>query len=91
MPKTPPATELREIAAQLQAMIDGGDFALCFAHVRADMALLPDRLAELANEIEAPLDALEDVMRSTGEQLHDAFGNAEQVLVKAGRGSKTDA
>jgi hypothetical protein len=54
MPKTPPATALREIAQQLQAMIDGGDFALCFAHVRADMALLPDRLAELANEIEAP-------------------------------------
>jgi hypothetical protein len=47
------AAHLREIAAQLQAMIDGGDFALCFAHVRADMALLPDKLAELASEMES--------------------------------------
>lgn len=51
MGKTPPAAQLREIAATLAAMVEGGDFALCFAHVRADMALLPDKLAALADEM----------------------------------------
>lgn len=46
------AAELRDIAATLQAMIEGGAFDLCFAHVRADMALLPDKLAALADETE---------------------------------------
>lgn len=49
---SPAAAQLRDIADQLQAMIDGGDFELCFAHVREDMAALPARLAELAGEIE---------------------------------------
>ena len=52
MSKTPPAAQLREIAAALAAMMEGGDFALCFAHVRADMASLSDRLAALADEME---------------------------------------
>lgn len=49
----PPAHRLREIAGQLQALRDDGAFGLCFEHVRADMATLPDLLAELADEIEA--------------------------------------
>jgi hypothetical protein len=51
--KPTPAAALRDIAAVLEAMHEGGDFALCFEHVRADMATLPARLAELANEMES--------------------------------------
>ncbi len=47
------AAELREIAATLQAMVEGGAFDLCFTDARADMATLPDKLAALADEIEA--------------------------------------
>jgi hypothetical protein len=46
-----PAERLREIALQLEAMNDGDDFGLCFEHVRAAMATLPDHLAEIADEI----------------------------------------
>lgn len=52
MTSSNPAAQLRDIADQLQAMLDGGDFALCFAHVREDVATLPARLVELASEIE---------------------------------------
>ena len=50
--KPAPTAALRDIASQLQAMVDEGAFGLCFEHVRADMATLPDRLAELAAEID---------------------------------------
>lgn len=46
------APELREIAATLQAMVEGGAFDLCFTDTRADMATLPDKLAALADELE---------------------------------------
>ena len=45
------AAELRDIAATLQAMVEGGAFDLCFEHVRVDMATLPDKLAALADEM----------------------------------------
>jgi hypothetical protein len=45
------AAELRDIAATLQAMIEGGAFDLCFEHVRLDLATLPDKLAALAEEL----------------------------------------
>lgn len=46
------AQTLRDIADQLQTSVDGGDFALCFAHVRGDMATLPAKLRELADQAE---------------------------------------
>lgn len=48
------AAKLRDIAATLQAMDEGGSFSLCFDYVRADMATLPDRLAELADDLDPP-------------------------------------
>lgn len=46
-----PAARLRSIASQLQAMSDEGEFALCFEHIRADMATLPSLLSDIADEI----------------------------------------
>lgn len=46
------AQTLRDIADELQARVDGGDFALCFAHVQGDMATLPAKLHELADQAE---------------------------------------
>ena len=46
-----PAARLRSIAWQLQAMNDEGEFGLCFEHIRADMAMLPNLLSQIADEI----------------------------------------
>lgn len=46
------ATQLRYIAEQLRAMVECGDFGLCFDGVRTDMATLPDSLMRLAREME---------------------------------------
>ena len=43
---------LRDIADELQARVDEGEYALCFAHVQADMATLPAKLHELADQAE---------------------------------------
>jgi hypothetical protein len=48
------AAQLRDIAGTLETGIEQGHFDLCFAHVRADMATLPDRLAELADDLDPP-------------------------------------
>ena len=47
------AQALRDIADQLQTSIDGGDFALCFDHVRRDMIALPVALRNLADQAES--------------------------------------
>lgn len=46
-----PATQLRSIAMQLQAMVEVGDFGLCFTDVRNDMAELPNKLLAIADEL----------------------------------------
>ena len=46
------AQTLRDIADELQARVDGGDFALCFTHIQGDMTALPDKLHELADQAE---------------------------------------
>ena len=43
-----PRDELASIAEGLDAMIAGGDFALCFAHVRQDVVSLAAKLRQLA-------------------------------------------
>lgn len=64
------AQTLRDIADELQARVDGGDFALCFAHVQGDMATLPAKLHELAAQAEkAEKDAYE-----AGEESGHATG-----------------
>lgn len=46
-----PATQLRSIAMQLQAMVNAGDFSLCFTDVRNDMSALPCKLLIIADEV----------------------------------------
>jgi len=61
------AQTLRNIADELQARVDGGDFALCFAHVQADMATLLAKLHELADDHARMRAALADVLALTGD------------------------
>ena len=46
-----PAAQLRSIAMQLQAMIEGGDFGLCFTDVRNAMAELPSKLLAISDAL----------------------------------------
>lgn len=43
----PRASELADMADSLEAMVEGGAFALCFAHVREDMKFLAEKLRQL--------------------------------------------
>lgn len=43
----PRASELADMADSLDAMAEAGAFALCFAHVREDMASLAAKLRQL--------------------------------------------
>jgi hypothetical protein len=50
-----PVVQLRSIAVQLQAMIECGEFGLCFADVRKDMSELPTRLLAIADVLQLSL------------------------------------
>jgi len=50
-----PVAQLRAIAVQLQAMIECGEFGLCFADVRKDMSELPNRLLAIADVLQLSL------------------------------------
>jgi hypothetical protein len=50
-----PAAQLRSIAVQLQAMVECGDFGLCFADVRRDMSELPTKLLAIADVLQLSL------------------------------------
>lgn len=79
------AAELRDIAATLQAMIDGGAFDLCFEHVRVDLATLPDKLAALAadvSRVSRSVAALEE-LRPHWAQGHTSDSVAAQVTTVA--------
>ena len=50
-----PVAQLRSIAVQLQAMVECGEFGLCFADVRKDMSELPNRLLAIADVLQLSL------------------------------------